>query len=213
MKTFHASELFQAQERIFACLKQEESKLEAIRNSDAPLIHKWQKFLEVILPIQIEAVKNLGCGSDQAALANFNEQFMRRSAQDPALRELNEQKWIFLFEKAFDLKELKQISLEQASLLIADIASAMSSEPFLQEIDRAVEPLSDQASLLERRQRLLTVLFPLHRSVMEKHGFDGELGYIQAQRALMDYYSDPFIMEQSKKAQSIVFQRAKLIPK
>jgi len=211
MKTFQASDLFQAQEQIFSSLKDEESKLEAIQNSGEPLVNKWQKFLEVILPIQIEAIKNLGYGSDQAALANFNEQFIKASAQDPALRELNEQKWIFLLEKAFGLQEQKPISLEQARSLIGDIASAMASETFLQEIDRTFELLSDQASLLERRQQLLTVLFPLHMSIMGKHGFSGDHGYIQAQRALMDYYSDPFIMEQSKLAQIAVFKRAKLI--
>ncbi len=48
-------------------------------------------------------------------------------------------------------------------------------------------------------------------SVMAKHGFEGEIGYIQAQRALMDYFSDPLIKELSNKAQMTVFKRAGLL--
>jgi len=49
-------------------------------------------------------------------------------------------------------------------------------------------------------------------SVMEKQGFLGEEGYLQAQKAILDYYSDPFIQEQSKLAQIAVFKRAKILP-
>ncbi len=48
-------------------------------------------------------------------------------------------------------------------------------------------------------------------AIMKKHGFAGEQGYIQAQRALMEYYSDPLILEQSKQAQTAVFKRAGLL--
>ncbi len=133
--------LFQIQEQIFSCLKQEKSKFEAIQKSAIPLVNKWQKFLEVVLPIQIKAVQESGFGGDQAALAHFNDRFLEESVRDPALRELNEKKWIYLFETAFGFKEQKKLSLEQARDLIQEIASAMSSEPFLREIDRVMETL------------------------------------------------------------------------
>lgn len=59
-----------------------------------------------------------------------------------------------------------------------------------------------------KRQALLQVLLPLHMSVIEKHGFMGEEGYVQAQRALMDFYHVPELMEGANLAQKVIFQRA-----
>lgn len=61
------------------------------------------------------------------------------------------------------------------------------------------------------QQGLLQVLLPLHMSVMERHGFMGEEGYVQAQRALMDFYHVPEIMQGANYAQKVVFERARLL--
>lgn len=206
------SELFlQVQQTIFDLLKDQEEAFQAIRASDLPLVNKWQIFLSVILPVQLEVIKEFGFGSDQLALAQFNEQYLLQSLQDDRLRELNAQKWEFLLDKTFGLKELQEISLEQAQSLSQDIVDAMLSESFLLEVDRVMELLPEGASMLLRRQKLLEILMPLHMSVMETHGFIGDEGYIQAQRALMDYYHDSLIMECVTRAQMVLFKRANLI--
>jgi hypothetical protein len=203
--------LLQAQQNIFNVLKTQKAALEAVRASKLPLVNKWQIFLSIILPIQIEVLRNLDLGSDQLALAHFNEQYLLHSLQDDRLRELNAQKWAFLLDEAFGLKELREISLEQARSLAQDIVEAMQSESFLLEVDRVMATLAADASMLLRRQKLLTVLMPLQMAVMQEHGFAGEEGYIQAQRALMDYYHDPLIMERVVPAQMMLFKRADLI--
>jgi hypothetical protein len=124
---------------------------------------------------------------------------------------LNTQKWLFIFDKAFGITEFKEISLQKAQSLIEEIAEEMTSEAFLVQIDQVINSLKPNASLIEKRQAVLTILFPLHMSIMTRHGFDGETGYIQAQRAIMDYYHDPLIAQRAAYAQSIVFKRAQLI--
>lgn len=207
----NSSLLFQVQENVFDRLQARQADLEAIRASSLPLVNKWQIFLSVILPLQLEVIEEFGLGSDQAALAHYNEQYLQQSLHDEALRALNAQKWEYLLQHAFGLEEFQEISLDQARSLAHDIVDAMGSESFLLEVDRVMNALPADASMLQRRQKLLMVLMPLHMSVMEAHGFIGEEGYIQAQRALMDFYHDPIILEQVSRAQGILFKRAGLL--
>lgn len=199
--------LLDAQKEIYSLLQKEEATFLEIRQSNEPLFHRWQKFIGMILPIQLQAIEKFGWEKTQEGLSRFNEEFMEKAATDRTLRKLNEDKWRFLFEKAFGLKECKSITLEQARNLITEIEAAMIHEDFLQKIDQTVHG----QSTVEKRQALLTILIPLHMSIMEKHGFPGEEGYIQAQRALMDYYYDPLIAEKANNAQKVIFKRAKLI--
>lgn len=204
-------QLYAIQTEIFDLLKAKESSLTAIQGTSLPLMEKWQGFLQLILPIQLEALKNQGLETNQLELSRFNEQYMRLSAEYPTLFELNKQKWLFLFEKAFGVTEFKEISLEKAQSLMADIVDEMTSETFLEQVDSVINDLEAEATLIQKRTALLSVLFPLHMLVMAKHGFEGETGYIQAQRAMMDYYFDPKISQSATSAQSIVFKRAQLI--
>jgi hypothetical protein len=203
-------QLYTIQAEIFEQLKSHEADLNAIREAKGTLIEKWQQFLQVILPIQLQVLKKYGLDDNQRALSQFNEQYMHSSAQYPALFELNRQKWLFLFDKAFGVTDFKEISLEKVQSLIIDIVEEMTSESFLQQVDDQINVLGKEATLLQKRQALLSVLFPLHTSVMAKHGFEGEIGYIQAQRAIMDYYYDPVISQKSAYAQWVVFKRAQL---
>lgn len=129
----------------------------------------------------------------------------------PALLQLNKEKWLYIFENAFGITEFKEISLSEAQSLIANIAQEITSEPFLRKVDETIGSLSKDATLVEKRQALISILFPIHMAVMEKHGFAGETGYIQAQSAIMDYYHDPLIKEKAMEAQTIVFKRAGLM--
>jgi hypothetical protein len=206
-----AEQLRAAQTEIFDNLKGRQAQLEQIRGLNIPLMEKWARFLIIILPIQLRVIKALGFDDNQAALSNFNEQFIRQAEEDPSLRELNNQKWKFLLEKAFGVTEFKELSLEEARTMIEEITEEMTSDAFLEKLDAAVASLKDPNSLIEKRQLLLSMLFPLQMSVMEKHGFAGEKGYVQAQRALMEFHYDPIISGHATRAQTTVFKRIKLL--
>jgi hypothetical protein len=195
-------QLLAIQNAIYANIQLHTSELHLIREKPCSLVEKWQELLQVILPIQLDALQQT-----QLNLSKFNEEYSRCALTSTVLRNVNAQKWLYIFAEAFGITEFKEISLQEAQGLITEIAKEMTSEDFLRCIDSVVQP---HASLIEKRQAILTVLFPLHLSVMARYGFHGEAGYIQAQRAIMDYYYDPLIAQTAAHAQSIVFKRANL---
>ncbi|HEY2810820.1 MAG TPA: hypothetical protein VGJ00_05485 [Rhabdochlamydiaceae bacterium] len=204
-------QLFQIQNEIFQKIQDDEEKLTAIRTSPASLMEKWQQLLHVILPIQLEAIRPYHLGESQTGLVRFYQEYTQCAARFPALVEFNKEKWLFVFDKAFGITEFKEIPLESAQSMISAIANEMISEPFLQKVDAAVDAIPADASLIEKRQAILAILFPLHMSVMAHYGFEGEAGYIQAQRAIMDYYHDPVISQGAAYAQYVVFRRAHIL--
>lgn len=201
--------LLQAQQKIVQSLKQHESEVHCIRNHQGNLIEKWQDFLGVILPIQMAVIQDYGYAPNLDGLQAFNADYIKASTENAELKAINEQKWQFLFEKAFGLTETKQIDLETARKIIDDIAEVMTSSAFLKRLEDVVSALPGEPGILEKRQALLTILLPAHMSVMEKYGFQGEAGYIQAQHALMDHMGDADIQEKSHHAQAVVFDKLK----
>lgn len=204
-------QLLNIQNEIYNKIQFNEYKLLLIKEKSGSLVEKWQELLQVVLPIQMDVIKAYTLGNNQLGLSKFNEEYSRCSLKATALFELNIQKWLFVFDRTFGITEFKEISLQEAQSLIQEIAEEMTSETFLAQIDCRINSLKPDASLIEKRQAVLTILFPLHMSIMAKHGFDGETGYIQAQRAIMDYYHDPLISQMAAHAQSVVFKRAQLI--
>lgn len=205
------NQLISIQNEIYRQIKLNEHKLLKIKEKTCSLMEKWQDLLQVILPIQMDAIKAYSLGDGQAGLSKFNEAYAHAALDSSTLRELNTKKWLLIFDKAFGMTEYREISLGQAQSLIKEIREEMTSEPFLLEVDQAIHSLESGASMVEKRQAVLTILFPLHMSVMRRHGFEGEKGYVQAQRAIMDYYHDPEISKMAAQAQSVVFKRAQLI--
>ena len=204
-------QLLTIQKEIYNKIQLNEDKLRLIKDKPCSLIEKWQELLQVVLPIQMDVIKAYNLGDNQSGLSKFNEEYAHGLSESVALSKLNTEKWLFIFHKMFGITEFKEVSLQEAQNLIGEIAEEMTSETFLTQIDRVINSLKPEASLIEKRQAVLTVLFPLHMSVMERHGFNGEVGYIQAQRAIMDYYHDSQIAQTAAHAQSIVFRRAQLI--
>ena len=144
-------------------------------------------------------------------MSHFNQIYSQKLTAAPILEQLNKQKWLFIFEKAFGITEFQSLSLQSAQELISDIAEKMTSKNFLHQIDTISKLFTIESSLTHKRQAILKILLPLHMSVMEKHGFGGEIGYVRAQRAIMDHYHDPLISQTASNAQLVVFKRAKLI--
>lgn len=204
---FTDEQLLAIQTEIFQQMQEQKSALEAIRVSQQPLVEKWQQFLQIILPIEMMELSSRSARADQAGLSDFHVQYLDRSPHNPALFDLAKRKWLFLYEHAFGVTEFRDFSLEEARRMVAEITEQMTSDTFLQTVDQAMANLGEGADLIEKRKALLTVLFPLHMSIMEKYGFEGEKGYVQAQRALIDYYFDPEILESHNRGHQILFKR------
>lgn len=201
--------LLQAQQKIVQSLKEHKGEIHSIREHQGNLIEKWQDFLSVILPIQLEVIQDYGYAPNLDGLQAFNADYLKESSESAELKEINDRKWQFLFKEAFGLTKTKQMNLETARKIIDGIAVRMTSSDFLQQLEEVVSALPGEPGILEKRQALLTILLPAHMSVMEKHGFQGEAGYIQAQHALMDHMGDEEIQEKSSYAQAVVFDKLK----
>jgi len=203
------SQLLQAQQEVLQSLKSRETEIKKIRTFEGNLIEKWQAFLGIILPIQMEAIGKFGYEESMDGLQQFNADFLIESANDAELKRINDGKWEFLFNEAFGLKEVRSIDLETARKMINDIATEMISDRFLKKLEDLVGELPSDADIVRKRKELLTLLLPVHMSVMESFGFEGEQGYLQAQRALMDHMADPEIQRKSLEAQRVVFDKLK----
>ena len=204
-------DLIKAQESIRATLNEKLEDLKNIKASTDPISSKWQKFIELIIPIQFSEIRKLMYPGNQDGLSKFNIDVMEASKTNSKLNELNLEKWKFLLENAFGVTEYKQISLERAQQMIKEISEEMQTGAFLMKVDKMATPEYETLPMVEKRKKLLELLIPVHMSVMKKYGFEGESGYVLGQRALLDYHSDPFIKGHFNSAQFKVFGRAKLL--
>lgn len=210
MSDLTMDQVFDIQAEIFDNLKGREKDLIRIRESEEPIIVRWQAFIGTVLPIQIEVVARHGFSADQAGLSSFNNKLMKFNQEHAELRKINEKKWEYLLDKAFGVTNFRKITLKDAQDLIGEIADSMVSESFLEKVDQVKKLFGEELSMVDKRKHLLEIIFPLHMQIMEKHGFIGDTGYVEAQRAIMDFYYDPMIMKKAIKAQHTVFQRAGL---
>lgn len=202
---------YDSQQKIIDELKAKQDVLAKIKAVQYPLIVKWQMMLSVLLPIQFENIKKIGFTNEQSALVDYNAQLMHYQQLDQKLKDLNDAKWNYIFEQAFDVKTVDNITKDQAMMLIKDISTEMMSETFLTQVDEFMAKLDPKMQVLEKRQALLSLLIPMQMQVMGRHGFEGEKGYVQAQKALMDHMHEPQMIEMATKAQITLFNRAKLM--
>ena len=96
------------------------------------------------------------------------------------------------------------MSIEQIRQITMEISANMQANDFMTEIESVVSPLSME----EKQAALMGILIPLQQKVTEKHGLNGEDGYIIFQAQLMKNMSDPQIQHNMAAAMSAVVQKA-----
>ncbi len=208
MKT---EDLINAQNNIREIFENKTDELNQIKESKSSISSRWQKFIELIIPLQFSEIRKLMYPGNQDGLSKFSIDLMEASKTDLEIRQLNEGKWKFLLQHAFGITEFKQVTLEKAQQMVKEIAEGMQVGSFLLKVDALVTPDYLKGTMIEKRNKLFELLTPVYINVFKNHGLEGENGYILGQRALMDYYSDPFIKGYLNSAQFHVFSRAKLI--
>lgn len=206
-----AEELINAQQNLQQVLNAKIDELHKIKESNDSISSKWQKFIELIIPIQFSEIRKLLYSGNQDGFSKFSIDVMQASKANAKLKELNEEKWKFLLENAFGISEYKEVTLEKAQQMIKEIAESMQTSSFLQQVDKLATAGYGALPMVEKRKGILNLLMPLYISVFKKYGFEGENAYVVGQRALLDYHSDPFIKGHLNLAQFNVFTRAKLV--
>lgn len=211
-KILSFSEMANAQEAVLLHLKRKEEQLRSIgADGSLTLLDRWQQMLEILLGAQMGCAAVYGFKADQQGLALFNNQHIEMMQNEAQLKRLNEEKWDYLLKTVFNLDKRVEITLEQARQVVKAVAEAIESEPFLVRVEQLMKQMPGQATLIERRKELLSLLFPLIINVISRYGFEGEDGYLHYQRALMDFYQDQEIAQRSQRAQLILFKRANLL--
>lgn len=208
---FSDETLIAVQKAILADLVSQTAALHTIQTAEDSVLEKWQAMLGIVLATQTKAIKRLGLEDDQQSLSEFNHQLITRQVHVSELEQLNTEKWSLIFKHAFDIETVKACSLTEAQALVQAIHAAMTHDSFLKEVALAMHTIPTNASLVEKRQKLLTLLIPLHQTVMAKHGYDGPKGYFHAQKALLDHYDNELITRLATEAQAILFKHAGLV--
>lgn len=178
---------------------------------DQRLIHeRWQAFIGAFLPLQLEVVGPLGFTKDQAGHFDFNRQVSRAALDSKEVAKAKKELWDFLMQTSFGITEFPTLEIDEARQLMMDITDALISEFFLAKVDVLRESFTQDTTLQERQKKLTELIVPLQALIMRRYGFEGDLGYIRAQRALSDHTHDPLIKEQMELGYHLVFERAGL---
>lgn len=211
MKELSTEELIQVQTEFLALLNKNVAAFRKIFVNPAPLSEKWLLMLNQYIPILLSIIKQHGFQEDREELAMFNAQLMEHQRESPELQELNHKKWRFIFEKAFNVKEYKELSVEVARTVIGKITEKLTSEPFLKKVDEIAKKFPPESTLDEKRFQLFTIIQPIHLEVLSELGYKSDAEYIQVQAIIHDNVQDSEIVENANKSYLKVFQRAGLI--
>lgn len=206
-------ELLKSLKEIFEKLQAKESEIQAILPLQLSAAEKWQKLLEIFLPAEIEVISNHGFAKDQVGLALYNQQLMTQAKKGTELHNLFIMMWEYLFKKAYGFESVRELPLDEAEQIVREMAQAGTENAFLEKVESEVGSLPENTDIMERRNKLVALTTPLHMEIFKKHGFTGEEGYIQMQRALMDHYHVPRLVQMAAHSQLILFRKAGLFNK
>jgi len=203
-------QITQALKDIHKSVQEHKEALAEIRIDQRVIHERWQAFMGVFLPLQLEVVGPLGFSKDQPGLFEFNRQVSRAALDSKEVAQAKKELWDFLMKVSFGITEFPSLELDEARSLMMDITDALISELFLAKVDELRESFTHDTSLQERQKKLTQLIVPLQALIMRRYGFEGDLGYIRAQRALSDHTHDPLIKEQMELGYHLVFERAGL---
>lgn len=203
--------LYQIQELIVAKLRESSTKLQEIQDLEIGIVNKWQHFLHVILPIQLEAIRQHGYEATQEGLSKFNEEYSKLSDRFEEFKKLNREKWQYIFEEAFGNYPKKDLCKEDLEAIASEIYTRVTSDEFLDKVKARMENLPSEMTLVERRKVLLEDLFSLKLQILSQFGLEGDEGYIQYARGMWEFDHDPQLQSKMYDAYHKLMRAANLI--
>jgi len=203
------SQLVDIYQEIFTLLKQKEEIFEKIKNAEGSLIEKWQRFLTVMLPMQMAILRRYDYPCNQKGLADFQKQVSASIETDANLKKVHEEMWLYLLGKTFGVTKLEELSLDKVRTIIKDLTSALTDPSLLEKMETVTREMKGK-SVDEQKNRFFDVLFPIQVEVIERHGLQGEEGFIQVQRAIVEYLFDPEVLEEVKKTEEAIQEKTRI---
>ena len=170
--------------------------------------------LDVFFAVSLHVIVPFGFSGDQMGLQMYTQQVGQviqtlhrpRDSDQNSLefKQLSDESWKQLLLTGFIELDDHVMSIEQIRQITMEISANMQANDFMTEIESVVSPLSME----EKQAALMGILIPLQQKVTEKHGLNGEDGYIIFQAQLMKNMSDPQIQHNMAAAMSAVVQKA-----
>eukprot|EP00943_MAST-04B_sp_MAST-4B-sp1_P006751 g6751.t1 len=194
-------------------------RLEEIRlnSPPRPLSERWQGMLDVFFGVSLHVIVPFGFSGDQTGLQNYTAQIgqvlagLQNSTNESdkkdlaEFKELSDETWKILLITAFGIElENHVISIDKIRNITMEVSSAMQHSDFMNEVESKVKTLPME----QKQQALMGLLIPLQQSVTEKHGMEGEDGYIIYQAQLMKNMADPQIQHNMAAAMNAVIRNA-----
>ena len=191
--------------------------LMSVKNSGLNLAMRWQQMAGVMFGVQAQAIPTIGFTADQQGLMTYNGYLgaLQDAPENSALRDAVAAKWDFATEIAFGVTEKKPMTREVAGQFCRDMTDRMTTPEFMNRIDKEFAkfgdlskiPKEDTETHLKIQTALCPLVFEVQLEVSKTHGYDGDGGYVQAQRALMDHTSDPLVSSETQRMWQVLFQR------
>ncbi|PCI93462.1 hypothetical protein COB11_05300 [Candidatus Aerophobetes bacterium] len=203
--------LYMIQEKIVEELKAHSGDLEKIQSLEMDIIGKWKHFLGVILPIQISVIKENGYEATQEGLSKFNREYADLSESLENFKKLNQEKWAHIFEKGFGNIKSKIVPMEKLESIANEICETVTSDKFLDKVQEKMNNLPVESTMLEKRQALLEVLFKMKLEILSKSELDGDDGYVQYSKAMIEHFHDSDLKKKMFDAYDKLMKSAKLV--
>lgn len=174
---------------------------------------KWQHTNAVLVHATLKVLPQVGFAADAAGLQAYSEAFAERMRNDEpearaTLRELNEAKWKVLLRDAFGCEPAPPLGLPKARELAIAMVDALQDEALLKQVEEARGGLAARLSEAERQTMVARALVSVQSEVVQKHGFEGDQGYAQAQVCLMEHAGDAVVTASIAAATTNLYARA-----
>ncbi len=185
--------LAEIKSKVFEDTKKHKEDFNRIRDKKENIILGWREMTSIALPISKEIVSQYGYPNTYAGAQQFTLEYILAQADKPALAEINENLYNFLYLETFGVTgETKVISQAEARDIIKQAAQDVDTKKSQEELEE-IKKISDH---MQKIIAASVFTYQLAHGAAEKFGFSKEdIGFIDVQRALTSHYADPVIMQ------------------
>ncbi|CAB9515141.1 expressed unknown protein [Seminavis robusta] len=197
-------------------------------DTESPLVHKWQRMMEIYLSTQVFVISGLGYPGDERGLETYTRhlaEFMQHKCDDEerdSYKKVGQETWQELLATAFDLDtdNIQTLSIVDARNIMHKVSSKMQEPDVLMKIQKECAKLPHnpdiELELTQKHMVLQTIIvndvyMGGSPSLVESCGFgSGEKGYAYLQCVMAEFESDPLIAQYAGAAMARIWEAAGL---
>eukprot|EP01095_Lingulamoeba_sp_RSL-Kostka_P018020 TRINITY_DN9690_c0_g1_i1.p1 TRINITY_DN9690_c0_g1~~TRINITY_DN9690_c0_g1_i1.p1 ORF type:complete len:360 (+),score=92.24 TRINITY_DN9690_c0_g1_i1:63-1142(+) len=194
-------------------------------NSDFNMIEKWNFLISnIIIPLQFDILLGFGFDiSDPASvIPSFNKfagfkfsEVLEAEEKDQdlvdlvnSIKELNIRCFDHSMSILFDLQpeDFVELSTPRLHRHVTELVDLLTKEELVNKIGDAIAKLPENCEDHVKGKTIMNEIMPYHLKLLKKYGFEGEKGYIQAQRAISIHFYDSFVQEKAQILSALILR-------